>query len=109
MLPRRMRAKLSDLEIRRALGALPGWTRKGDVIVKTYSFARFADGIRFVDEVAKLADSANHHPDIDIRYTKVLFSLSTHDAGGITQHDLDLAGAIEKAAGFDTTQKPEGA
>jgi 4a-hydroxytetrahydrobiopterin dehydratase len=96
-----MRTKLSDLEIRRALGTLPGWTRKGDVVQKTYNFARFADGIRFVDQVAELADSMNHHPDIDIRYTKITFSLSTHDAGGITQRDLDLAKAIEQAAGFD--------
>ncbi len=96
-----MRAKLSDLEIHRALGSLPGWTRRGDAISKTYSFARFADGIRFVDDVAKLADGMNHHPDIDVRYTRVSFSLSTHDAGGITQRDLDLAKAIEGAAGFD--------
>jgi 4a-hydroxytetrahydrobiopterin dehydratase len=91
---------LSDLEIRRALGTLPGWARKGDALNKTYSFARFADGIRFVDAVAVIADKANHHPDIDVRYTKVTFSLSSHDAGGITQRDLDLANAIEKAA-FD--------
>lgn len=101
-----MRTKLSDLEIRRALGALPGWSRKGDALSKTYSFARFADGIRFVQQVADVADKMNHHPDIDIRYTNIAFALSTHDAGGITQRDLDLAGAIEKAAGFD--QKPGG-
>ncbi len=100
-----MRTALSDLEIRRALGPLPGWTRKGEVITKTYSFARFADGIRFVDDVARIADTADHHPDIDIRYTKVTFALSTHDAGGITQSDVDLAKAIEAAAGFD---KPAG-
>lgn len=99
-----MRTKLSDLEIRRALGTLPGWSRKGDALTKTYSFARFADGIRFVQQVAESADGMDHHPDIDIRYTKVTFSLSTHDAGGITQRDLDLAKAIEQAAGFE--QKP---
>ena len=103
-----MRAKLSDLEIQRALGGLPGWARKGGVLQKTYSFARFADGIRFVDEIAKLADARDHHPDIDIRYTKVTFTLSTHDAGGITQADLDLAKAIEDA-GFDRTQPDSGA
>jgi 4a-hydroxytetrahydrobiopterin dehydratase len=96
-----MRSKLSDLEIRRALGALPGWSRKGEALAKTYSFARFGDGIRFVQQVAGVADGMNHHPDIDIRYTNVTFSLSTHDAGGITQKDLDLAKAIEDAAGFD--------
>ena len=96
-----MRTKLSDLEIRRALGSLPGWTRKGDALQKTYSFARFADGIRYVQQVAEIADRMDHHPDIDIRYTKITFSLSTHDAGGITQSDLELAQKIEKAAGFD--------
>lgn len=96
-----MRTKLSDLEIRRALGGLPGWSRKGDALNKTYSFARFADGIRFVDQVAAVADAMNHHPDIDVRYTNITFTLSTHDAGGVTQRDLDLAKAIEQAAGFD--------
>lgn len=97
-----MRTRLSDLEIQRALGGLPGWSRKGSVLLKTYSFARFVDGIQFIDDVAKVADSMNHHPDIDVRYTKITFSLSTHDAGGITQLDLDLAKKIEDAAGFDT-------
>jgi len=94
-------AKLSDLEIRRGLGTLPGWSRKGDALSKTYSFARFADGIRFVGQVAELADGMNHHPDIDIRYTDITFALSSHDAGGITQRDLDLAKSIEQAAGFE--------
>ena len=98
---RAMPSKLSDLEIRRALGALPGWTRKGEAIAKTYSFARFGDGIAFVGKVAEIADGMDHHPDIDIRYTDVTFALSTHSAGGITQLDLDLAGRIEGAA-FET-------
>jgi 4a-hydroxytetrahydrobiopterin dehydratase len=93
-----MRTKLSDLEIRRALGELPGWSRKGEALTKTYSFARFGDGIRFVQQIADVADGMDHHPDIDIRYTKVTFSLSTHDAGGITQRDLDLAKKIEETA-----------
>ena len=96
-----MPTPLSDLEIRRGLAALPGWARKGKALAKTYSFARFADGIRFVSQVAELADGMNHHPDIDVRYTDVTFALSSHDAGGITQRDLDLALAIEQAAGFD--------
>ena len=100
-----MRTKLSDLEIRRAVGSLPGWSRRGDALSKTYSFRTFSDGIAFVNQVAEQADSMNHHPDIDIRYTNVTFTLSTHDAGGITQSDLDLAKAIEQTAGFD--QKPD--
>jgi 4a-hydroxytetrahydrobiopterin dehydratase len=90
-----MRQKLSDLEIQRALGGLAGWSRRGDVLVKTYVFDRFADGIAFVGRVARVADEMDHHPDIDIRYTKVTMSLSTHDAGGITQSDLTLAQKIE--------------
>jgi 4a-hydroxytetrahydrobiopterin dehydratase len=92
-----MPQKLSDLEIQRALGTLPGWTRRGDVLTKTFQFDKFAGGIAFVGRVAKIADGMDHHPDIDIRYTKVTMALSTHDAGGITQADLDLAARIEDA------------
>jgi 4a-hydroxytetrahydrobiopterin dehydratase len=93
-----MRQKLSDLEIQRALGGLAGWSRRADSLVKTFTFTRFSDGISFVGRVAKVADEMDHHPDIDIRYTKVTMSLSTHDAGGITQSDLGLAQKIESAA-----------
>jgi 4a-hydroxytetrahydrobiopterin dehydratase len=93
-----MRSKLSDLEIQRALGRLPGWARRGDALTKTYTFATFAAGIDFVSRVAKLADARNHHPDIDIRYTKITCLLTTHDAGGVTDSDLKLADDIEKAA-----------
>lgn len=92
-----MRQPLSDLEIQRALGGLAGWSRRGDSITKTFAFERFLDGITFVDRVARLAEEANHHPDIDIRYTKVTITLSTHDAGGITKSDLSLAERIESA------------
>lgn len=91
-----MPRKLSDLEIQRALGGLTGWSRRGDALTKTFTFATFAEAIAFVDRIAKLADAKQHHPDIDIRYTKVTLVLSTHDAGGITEKDLELAGAIEQ-------------
>lgn len=93
-----MRQPLSDLEIQRALGGLPGWSRRGDAITKTFAFEKFLDGIGFVDRVATLAEELDHHPDIDIRYTKVTMTLSTHDAGGITRSDLTLADRIESAA-----------
>jgi len=93
-----MRQKLSDLEIQRALGGLSGWSRRGDALLKTFTFSKFADGIAFVDRVAVLADKMDHHPDIDIRYTKITISLSTHDAGGITDSDIKLAGQIEGVA-----------
>jgi 4a-hydroxytetrahydrobiopterin dehydratase len=86
---------LSDIAIQRELGSLSGWTRRGTAIVKTYQFKTFPEGIGFVGRVAKAAEAANHHPDIDIRYTKIICSLSTHDSGGITQKDLDLARAMD--------------
>jgi 4a-hydroxytetrahydrobiopterin dehydratase len=93
-----MPARLSDLEIQRALGTLPGWARRSDVLVKSFTFPTFADGIDFVQRVARAADAVDHHPDIDIRYTKITCMLSTHDAGGITEADLSLADTIETLA-----------
>lgn len=87
---------LSDVEIQRALGTLSGWARRSDTLVKTYTFTKFGHGIEFVSRVAAAADSMDHHPDIDIRYTKVTTSLSTHSAGGITELDLKLAAEIER-------------
>ena len=94
-----MRRPLSDLEIQRALGALPGWSRRGDALTKSYTFKRFPEGIVFIQRVADVAERMDHHPDIDVRYTKVTFQLSTHDAGGITSRDIELATQIEKLAG----------
>ena len=91
-----MPPRLSDLEIQRALGSLPGWARRGEVLTKTYSFKKFSEGIDFVQRTARAADKMDHHPHIDIRYTKITCTLQTHDAGGITDDDLTLAGTIEK-------------
>ena len=91
-----MRRPLSDLEIQRALGLLPGWSRRGDVLTKSYTFKRFPEGIVFIQRVADAAERMDHHPDIDVRYTKVTFMLSTHDAGGITNRDIELATEIER-------------
>jgi 4a-hydroxytetrahydrobiopterin dehydratase len=90
--------RLSDIAIQRALGTLPGWSRRGDSLVKTFQFKTFPAGIALVRRVADVAERLNHHPDIDIRYTRVLFALSTHDSGGITEKDLELARAIDGAA-----------
>src|SRR5260221_12051431 len=91
-------SRRSELEIQRAHESLPGWDRRADVLTKNFTFNTFANGIEFVNRVAKAADDANHHPDVDIRYTRIVCTLSTHDAGGITQQDLDLAARIEKLA-----------
>jgi 4a-hydroxytetrahydrobiopterin dehydratase len=90
-----MRTKLTDTEQRTALQSLPGWSVEGGAIVKTYKFDKFADGIAFVQRVAKAADAMDHHPDIDIRYTRIRVALSTHDAGGITAMDTKLASQID--------------
>ena len=93
-----MRQKLTDDQIRAELATLSGWSRDGDAITKTFSFKRFADGIAFVQRIAVAADAADHHPDIDIRYTKIKIALSTHDAGGVTAADIKLGREIERLA-----------
>jgi len=90
---------LSPDEVQQHLATLPGWTRQGDTITKTYRFATFPDGIACIARVADIAEAQQHHPDIDIRYTAVTFTLSTHDSGGITQKDIDMAAAIDHCAG----------
>jgi len=97
---------LSDIAIQRELGNLAGWSRRGEVLTRTYQFRNFAQAIDFVNRVAGLAEEVNHHPDIDIRYSKVTLSLSTHDAGGITSNDLALARAIDDH-GSDDGAPPE--
>ena len=90
--------RLSDIGIQRELGGLPGWSRRGDSLTKTFRFPTFPAGITFVTRVADVAESMDHHPDIDIRHTRLTFTLSTHDAGGITSSDLVLAKEIERLA-----------
>ena len=89
-------AKLTEPEIVERLKALRGWTRDGNVIRKSFTFPKFAEGIRFVDRVAVAADALDHHPDMDIRYTTVTMALSTHSAGGLTRKDFELAERIEQ-------------
>jgi 4a-hydroxytetrahydrobiopterin dehydratase len=86
---------LSDIEIQRALGTLPGWSRRGALITKTYVMPTFPAGIAFIGRIADAAEAVQHHPDIDIRYTKITIALSTHDSGGLTQKDIALASQIE--------------
>ena len=86
---------LADAEISAALVALDGWTREADEIVKTFDCGSFADAIAFVVRIGFLAEAADHHPDIDVRWKNVRIALTTHDANGLTNRDLDLAAAIE--------------
>ena len=94
-----MAAKLSDIEIQRALGGRTGWMRRGNALTRTFEFTTFPDAVAFVNRVADVAERMNHHPDIDIRFTKVTCSLWTHTAGGITAKDFKLAEEIEAVTG----------
>jgi len=88
---------LSDEEIAAAVSGLR-WERDGDALVRTVRLADFAAALAFVNEVGRLAEDRNHHPDIDIRWNTVVLRLSSHDAGGITDRDTDLAAAIDALA-----------
>ena len=87
--------RLDDTEVTRAMKSLPGWKRQGEAIEKTFDRGSFNGAIAFVNTLSQLAERADHHPDLDIRYRQVRVSLSTHDAGGLTQRDIDLARQVE--------------
>lgn len=90
--------KLTDAEIDTALATLPGWQRAGDALTRTFELPSFARAVAVVGEVARHADAVDHHPDMLIQYRKLTFTLSTHDAGGISGRDLELARAIDRLA-----------
>ncbi len=92
-------AKLSDLAIRRRLATLKGWIRLEKAIQRQYTFPDFKAAMFFVNVVAGLAEKAGHHPDLTVTYNRVTVSLSTHDAGGITGKDFELARRIEAVNG----------
>ena len=89
-------AKLSTEAVQGALAKLPGWDLRDGAIGKQFTWPSFPDAIKFVNQVADLAEQADHHPDILINYRRVTLTLSTHSEGGITQKDFDLAAQIEK-------------
>jgi 4a-hydroxytetrahydrobiopterin dehydratase len=93
------RTLLSDADVAAALAELPGWARQGDEITKTYELASFPAAVSFVVQVGFAAEKADHHPDLDVRWRRVRVALTTHDAGGLTQRDVDLARRIEQLAG----------
>ena len=88
--------KLSGTEIEHKLRDLPQWSESGSVIQRTYRFSDFLESMKFVNLVADLAEKRQHHPDILVRWNKVTLSLSTHDSGGITQKDFDLAAECDQ-------------
>jgi len=89
-------SKLSPAEVGSRLSNLTAWQIEGGELVRTFKFEDFRAALGFVNRVGELAEKAGHHPDIDIRYNKVRLALVTHDAGGLTAKDFDLAAAADK-------------
>lgn len=91
-------SKLSDESVQEKLAGIPGWSVAENALVKTFSFADFVQSMQFVNRLGIAAEAAQHHPDIDIRYSKVTVALSTHDSGGITEKDFALAQEADAVA-----------
>ena len=86
---------LSNAAIEEKLKQLPEWKLAGKEIVREFSFPDFVQALRFVNAVGEKAEAAGHHPDIDIRYDKVKLALVSHDAGGLTERDFNLAQTVD--------------
>ncbi|TDE21381.1 4a-hydroxytetrahydrobiopterin dehydratase [Actinomadura sp. 6K520] len=89
---------LDDTAVAGRLRDLPAWNRDGDHIRRRLKAPTFLAGIDLVGDVARAAEDADHHPDIDIRWRTLTFTLTTHSAGGLTGKDFDLAAAIDRIA-----------
>lgn len=87
---------LGEAEIQLKASSLKGWTVTDSQLQITRTFPDFVAAIEFVNKLVEPAEAASHHPDIEISYNKVKISLTTHDAGGLTQSDFDLAGIISQ-------------
>lgn len=98
---------LTKPQVKAALAPIPSWRLKGSAIRATFEFKDFPQAIKFVNQVARLAEHAGHHPDIGIRWNQVQLLLTTHDAGGLTAKDFNLAGQISKKAGRTAVAKAE--
>lgn len=90
-------AKLDDISIANRLRALPGWSRSGDSITRTFAFSGFPAAVEFITRLVEPAEEMEHHPDVDLRYRKVIVTLSTHDQGGLTELDFRLAALVDGA------------
>jgi len=99
--------KLSAKEVDEALASLEGWKRESDFIRKTFEFKTFMEGIKFVNEVAAIAEGLEHHPDVHIRWTSIRLEIQTHDEGGITPMDIKLATRIESSLARVSGRKKE--
>ena len=87
---------LSEQEVASHLGALPEWQIEKGELTRTFTFKDFLASLAFVNQVGERAEAAGHHPDIDIRYNKVRLGLVSHDSGGLTTKDFDLAAIVNR-------------
>ncbi|MCC7230783.1 MAG: 4a-hydroxytetrahydrobiopterin dehydratase [Fimbriimonadaceae bacterium] len=87
--------KLDEGQIAKALEAVDGWAIVGQKLSKTFSFSTYKDGVVFASAVAYLSDKLNHHPDLYVGYAKVTVSVDTHDVGGLSPYDFELARRID--------------
>lgn len=93
-----MASLLSDREIQTKLSQLPDWNLNGKTITCTRTFKDFVAAVDFVNQLVEPAEAAGHHPDLQISYNLVTISLSTHDAGGLTEKDFAMAQKISALA-----------
>ena len=89
------RTLLPEEEIRKRLAEVRGWSRDGNAITRTWKFKDFPEALAFINRVGELAESMDHHPDIHNSWATVRLSLTTHDRGGVTNLDFDLAKKID--------------
>jgi 4a-hydroxytetrahydrobiopterin dehydratase len=92
-------ALLKPEEVTEALKTLDGWSLDGKAIKKQFTFQDFPEAVLFVSALVPGAEEADHHPDIEIHYKRVILSYSTHDEGGLTKKDIDGAAVAEANAG----------
>jgi 4a-hydroxytetrahydrobiopterin dehydratase len=88
---------LTQEEVSDFLKAVPGWSESNSMLAKEFRFPAFEDGVDFVSKLVPFFNQEDHHPDIEIHYTRITFKLATHSAGGLTQKDLRSAEAIQAA------------
>lgn len=88
--------RLTAQEIATHLGALPEWRIEKGELTRTFTFKDFVAALAFVNRVGERAEEAGHHPDIDIRYNRVRLGLVTHDSGGLTAKDFELAAVVDR-------------
>lgn len=90
--------RLAPKAVREALASLPGWRRHRNTLERTIECRDFVEALRLVNRVGRVAERMQHHPDICIQWNRVTFSLTTHDAGGLTEKDVELARRIQRLA-----------